>query len=206
MKNIIGIYKITSPSKKVYIGQSIDIEKRFKGYKSSLHQSSGLLKKSFFKYGTDSHIFEVLEECDIAELNIRERYHQDKFNVVGEYGLNSILTNPVLNIKYFKRKINEINKMINTVKILCDKYPIKLMPLYYCSYYDFKNESEFNREKKNREHYANLFIELKNKKNILEDELNNLQNLNEQNYLSFKINEFHEETKALEIASMYLCL
>jgi len=30
---MIGIYKITSPSNKVYIGQSINIEKRFKSYK-----------------------------------------------------------------------------------------------------------------------------------------------------------------------------
>ena len=29
---MIGIYKITSPNKKIYIGQSINIEKRFKWY------------------------------------------------------------------------------------------------------------------------------------------------------------------------------
>ena len=29
---MIGIYKITSPSGKVYIGQSIDIERRWKKY------------------------------------------------------------------------------------------------------------------------------------------------------------------------------
>jgi predicted GIY-YIG superfamily endonuclease len=30
---MIGIYKITSPTNKVYIGQSLDIEKRFVNYK-----------------------------------------------------------------------------------------------------------------------------------------------------------------------------
>jgi predicted GIY-YIG superfamily endonuclease len=30
---MIGIYKITNPEKEVYIGQSTDIEKRFKTYK-----------------------------------------------------------------------------------------------------------------------------------------------------------------------------
>ena len=30
---MIGIYKITSPNNRVYIGQSINIEKRFIGYK-----------------------------------------------------------------------------------------------------------------------------------------------------------------------------
>lgn len=203
---MIGIYKITSPSKKVYIGQSIDIENRFKGYRSSLHQSSGFLKKSFFKYGTDSHTFEVLEECDISELNIRERYYQDFFSVIGKNGLNSILTNPVLNIKYFKRKLNETNKMISHVKMMCEAYPIKSMPLIYCRCDKYKKESDFNRDKKNREHLAKLFIELKNKKDILEDELNYLQNLSEQNYLSFKINEFEQELKKLQTASIYLTL
>jgi hypothetical protein len=31
---IVGIYKITSPSGKVYIGQSINIERRIKEYKN----------------------------------------------------------------------------------------------------------------------------------------------------------------------------
>lgn len=33
---MIGIYKITSPSGKVYIGQSVNIERRFLDYKKSL--------------------------------------------------------------------------------------------------------------------------------------------------------------------------
>ena len=31
---LIGIYKITSPSNKIYIGQSLDIDRRFKTYKN----------------------------------------------------------------------------------------------------------------------------------------------------------------------------
>ncbi len=30
---MIGIYKITNPEGKIYIGQSIDIDRRFKEYK-----------------------------------------------------------------------------------------------------------------------------------------------------------------------------
>jgi hypothetical protein len=33
MSKICGIYKITSPSGKVYIGQSVDIKRRFTTYK-----------------------------------------------------------------------------------------------------------------------------------------------------------------------------
>ena len=35
MEKICGIYKITSPSGRIYIGQSIDCPKRFKQYKST---------------------------------------------------------------------------------------------------------------------------------------------------------------------------
>ena len=34
---MIGIYKITSPSNKIYIGQSINIERRFNSYKNLSH-------------------------------------------------------------------------------------------------------------------------------------------------------------------------
>jgi len=65
----IGIYKITSPSGKVYIGQSIDIELRFKQY-SNILKSIGQRKLyySFKKYGINSHKFEILETCSVEVL------------------------------------------------------------------------------------------------------------------------------------------
>jgi group I intron endonuclease len=89
---MIGIYKITSPSGKIYIGQSIDIERRFVSYKN-LNGVRGqkALQNSFFKHGVDNHIFEILEECSIEELNNLERYYQDLYNVLKD-GLNCKLT------------------------------------------------------------------------------------------------------------------
>jgi group I intron endonuclease len=69
----IGIYKITSPSGKVYIGQSIDIDKRWEGHK----QYNGIgpkLKNSYIKYGFEAHIKDNIEECSIEQLNERETY------------------------------------------------------------------------------------------------------------------------------------
>jgi group I intron endonuclease len=70
---MIGIYKITSPSKRTYIGQSIDIENRWIKYKninnSKVQQK---LYRSFIKYGIDNHIFEILEECPADELDNTE--------------------------------------------------------------------------------------------------------------------------------------
>lgn len=68
-----GIYKITSPSGKIYIGQSIDIDKRWKDHKK--HNGIGpKLKNSYIKYGFDSHIKDTLEECSINQLKEREIY------------------------------------------------------------------------------------------------------------------------------------
>jgi len=71
---MIGIYKITSPSKKIYIGQSIDIEKRFKYYLNLNCKKQTKLYNSLKKYGYKKHFFEVIEICKITELNNKERY------------------------------------------------------------------------------------------------------------------------------------
>ena len=42
---MIGIYKIVSPSGKVYIGQSTNIERRWKEYKTGLGRGQIKLKK-----------------------------------------------------------------------------------------------------------------------------------------------------------------
>ena len=82
-----GIYKITSPSNKVYIGQSIDIERRFRHYKRMICKEQIKIHNSLLKYGVDAHIFEVLELCDTEDLNNRERHYQDLYDSVAN-GLN----------------------------------------------------------------------------------------------------------------------
>lgn len=82
-----GIYKITSPSGRVYIGQSIDIERRFRHYKRMICKEQIKIHNSLLKYGVDAHIFEVLELCDTEQLNNRERHYQDLYDSVAN-GLN----------------------------------------------------------------------------------------------------------------------
>ena len=88
---MIGIYKITSPSGRIYIGQSVDIENRRRLYTGHHAKKQTKLYNSFLKYGFINHIFETVEECDIEDLNIRERYWQDFYNVT-KNGLNCRLT------------------------------------------------------------------------------------------------------------------
>lgn len=92
-KTIIGIYKITNPKGKVYIGQSRNIKKRLSDYKKFNCIKQPKLHRSFIKYGADEHSFCILEECLIEELNIKERYYQMLYNSTDRSGLNCILTN-----------------------------------------------------------------------------------------------------------------
>ncbi len=89
---MIGIYKITNVKGKVYVGQSIDLHKRFSDYKRLNCKYQRILYNSFIKYGIDNHIFEIIEECNIDELNSKERYWQEYYNCVGKYGLNCRFT------------------------------------------------------------------------------------------------------------------
>lgn len=89
--NMIGIYKITSPTGRVYIGQTVDIDRRWTYYKKDLCTKQARLYNSFKKHGVENHTFEVVEECLEEDLNTRERYWQDYYNTL-EVGLNSRLT------------------------------------------------------------------------------------------------------------------
>jgi len=92
VSNMIGVYKITSPSGRIYIGQSTNIEKRFGQYQRLQNvDEQRKLYNSFLKYGVETHRFEILEECDLSDLNRLERKHQDLSNCVS-YGLNCFLT------------------------------------------------------------------------------------------------------------------
>lgn len=67
------IYKITSPSKKIYIGKTYDLRKRINCYKcASKKGSSIILLNSIRKYGWDAHVLEVVEEISDELLNERE--------------------------------------------------------------------------------------------------------------------------------------
>lgn len=89
---MIGIYKITSPSGKTYIGQSVDVEKRWRRYLNMNCEVQKRLYRSFLKHGVSNHKFEVVEECSIELLNERERYYQDIHLSIGPNGLNLVLT------------------------------------------------------------------------------------------------------------------
>lgn len=77
-----GIYAIINKKTgKIYIGQSIHIERRFKEHIYQKEPSSHI-DRSIGKYGKDSFDFKILYECDESELDIEEK----KFiNLYGTY-------------------------------------------------------------------------------------------------------------------------
>ena len=78
-----GIYKITNPKGRIYIGQSKNIDERITRYKKlqcCKHQL--FLYRSFLKYGVDNHSFEIILRGDFTkkELNTFESKFVKEYN------------------------------------------------------------------------------------------------------------------------------
>lgn len=92
-KTITGIYKITNQKNKMcYIGQSVDVAKRWKD-----HAKCGLgidtpqgnkLYKDIQSVGIWNFSWELLEECPREQLNDKEKYYIDLYQSK-EFGYNS---------------------------------------------------------------------------------------------------------------------
>lgn len=92
-KQKTGIYKITQIStNQCYIGQARDIKERLRE-----HMKCGLgidtpvgnkLYKAMIENSLDDFIFEIIEECNISDLNEKEKYYIDLFQSY-DYGFNS---------------------------------------------------------------------------------------------------------------------
>lgn len=93
---MVGIYKITNPEGKAYIGLSKNIEKRWVSHKNLQFKGNFKLKNSLNLYSVDSHIWEIIENIDIKHLDLheynaflrkRERYWIEYYNTF-KNGLN----------------------------------------------------------------------------------------------------------------------
>lgn len=139
---MIGIYKITSPTNKVYIGQSIEIENRFKNYKKLSCKQQKIIYKSFLKYGVEKHKFEIICECELNELNDKERYYQDIFSAMGVNGMNCKLTKSSdKNGKHSEETKLKIG-LGNKGKIISEEHKIKIS--------NFKKGTKLSESTKNK--------------------------------------------------------
>ena len=107
-----GIYKITSPSGKIYIGEAINLKERCSFYLNPNRvKKQRAIYNSLIKYSVEQHEIEIIEFCEVNKLLERERHWQEFYNSVND-GLNCYLT-----------KTNEKKKVLSeeTKKIMSDK-------------------------------------------------------------------------------------
>ena len=85
-EKVCGIYKVTNNiNQKVYIGQSVDIYSRWNHHKSccknkKCHEYNSPFYRALRKYGEDNFTFEILEQCDIEELDNKEIKYINQYN------------------------------------------------------------------------------------------------------------------------------
>lgn len=91
---MVGIYKITNKiNNKVYIGQSVDIKRRWYEHKARAFDPNNNcydkpLYRSFRKHGLDNFLFEVIQECSVEEMNELETQYIHQFNSLVPNGYN----------------------------------------------------------------------------------------------------------------------
>jgi group I intron endonuclease len=123
---MVGIYKITNPKGKIYVGQSVNVDIRFRSHKNSYYLNNGTkLQNSFKKYGYSSHKFEILVECEIDKLNELERFYQEKYDTVNK-GLNLCYTTTETKSGKVAEEVKLKIKAANTGRIFSSEHREKL--------------------------------------------------------------------------------
>jgi len=84
---MVGIYKITNTQNRIYIGCTIDWERRLKEYRNLRVKGQSLIFESLVDWGFKNHTFEFIEECELEELYEKEIQWIKHYNSV-EDGLN----------------------------------------------------------------------------------------------------------------------
>jgi group I intron endonuclease len=92
-----GIYQILNiVTKKCYVGSALKIESRWKDHKKMLKGGSGhhsiKLQRAWNKYGPEAFEWNILQECEEAQLTWLEAFWMDRLNSVGNGYNSSILT------------------------------------------------------------------------------------------------------------------
>ena len=85
---MIGIYKFTNKINGMsYIGQSVDIERRYKQHKS-INTDNTIFHNAIREYGFEAFDFEIIELCTKDSLDEKEKIYIKKYNTVYPKGYN----------------------------------------------------------------------------------------------------------------------
>lgn len=121
-----GIYKITNLiNQKSYIGQSIDIKRRWKDHRKAIQTGENYLYRAIRKYGIENFSFEVIKECTPDELDDLERYYINLYDTYYN-GYNSTLggdsSRCYASSEQIKGIINDLKNTNLTQQEIADKW------------------------------------------------------------------------------------
>lgn len=141
----MGIYKITNLfNGKVYIGQSIHIERRWKEH--CFFSANSLIGKAIQKYGKQNFSFEILEEVQDEEaLNELETKYIKFFSSLAPKGYNIVLSDKREGHHQFNHYSPEIlSEIIDMIKNtstpfseIANKYNLSKRMIYFLNNGDF---------------------------------------------------------------------
>ncbi|PJI09958.1 MULTISPECIES: GIY-YIG nuclease family protein [Clostridium] len=89
----IGIYLIKNNiTRRVRVGSSKDIKRRFSNYKAKLRGgcANKLMQQDYNEYGEKSFEFIILKECNVKDLYKMEKYYLDLYSDCAMYNKNAI--------------------------------------------------------------------------------------------------------------------
>lgn len=119
---MIGIYKITEINNPnmFYIGKSNDIQRRFKEHQTKTYQQSKIPFDGYIKEkGKDAFTYEILEECNLEDLDEKESYWITKLEAkksgnVFDGGLRDVVGSHNPHAKLTEEDVIEIRKAYNS--------------------------------------------------------------------------------------------
>lgn len=133
-----GIYKITNQiNGKCYIGQSINIEQRWREERTAASSSTDSeyntpRSRAIRKYGLENFTFEILEECEVENLNLLEQFYAEYYNSYVPNGYNIAICGEQgfsfrkLNLSLLKEIISDLKETDIPEKELAIKYNVSL--------------------------------------------------------------------------------
>ena len=140
----IGIYKIENLiNGKIYIGQSIHIEKRWSEHCQP--SANSLIAQAIRKYGKENFSFQIMKETsDITELNALETEYIRQYNSLAPHGYNITLVDSNEHHQFNKYDYEVFLQIINDIKCsnlsfkeIAELYQIDLSMVYYLNRGDY---------------------------------------------------------------------
>ena len=145
----IGIYKIENLiNHKIYIGQSIHIEKRWQQHCQL--SSDSVIAKAIQKYGKENFSFQILEECSEQDLDEKELFYIKSYNSLAPNGYNIvdyIQGQRRIYNTYDKETLYQIVTDIKNTDLsfqdIATKYDLDVSMIYYLNRGDYHTLEEF---------------------------------------------------------------